>query len=115
MFNIDPTRLHFAVCGFSGTGKSSLINAVRGLANHDDGTAPTGVVETTMNIQRYPDTRKEDPFPRFVWFDVPGGGGAKITDWQYFNNQGLFIFDVILVVYDTMSVLLIVNNIVSTI
>jgi hypothetical protein len=95
--------IHFAVCGSSGTGKSSLINAVRGLANQVDGAAPTGVVETTVKIQRYPDTRKEDPFPRFVWFDVPGGGGAKITDWQYFNEQGLFIFDVILVVYDTVS------------
>jgi predicted GTPase len=94
-------RLHFAVCGFSGTGKSSVINAVRGLANKDDGAAPTGVV--TMNTQRYPDLRKEDPFPRFVWFDIPGGGGGKITDWQYFNNQGLFILDVILVVYDTVS------------
>jgi ribosome biogenesis GTPase A len=98
-----PDSLHFAVCGFTGTGKSSLINAVRGLANHENGTAPTGVVETTMKIQRYPDTRKEDPFPRFVWFDVPGGGGAKVTDWQYFNEQGLFIFDVIVVVYDTVS------------
>jgi hypothetical protein len=95
--------IHFAVCGSPGTGKSSLINAVRGLDDHDDGAAPTGVVETTVSIQRYPDTRKEDPFPRFAWFDVPGGGSAKIGDWQYFNEQGLFIFDVILVVYNDVS------------
>jgi ribosome biogenesis GTPase A len=94
-------RLHVALCGSSGTGKSSLINAVRGLPNQDDGAAPTGVA--TMNTQRYPDIRKEDPFPRFVWFDIPGGGGGKITDWHYFTNQGLFVFDVILVVYDTVS------------
>jgi hypothetical protein len=96
-------RINFAVCGFTGTGKSSLVNAIRGVKNSDVEAAPTGVVETTMDIARYPDIRKEDPFPRFVWFDVPGGGGAEITDWQYFNQQGLFIFDMIIIVYDTVS------------
>ena len=100
-YNSD--KVHLAVCGISGGGKSSLINAFRGFANHDPGAAPAGVVETTMAIDRYPDTRAEFPHSHFVWFDVPGAGTLDIPDWQYFNNQGLFIFDVIVLVYDNVS------------
>ena len=93
-------RLHFAVCGPSGSGKSSLINALRGLKNGQEGSAKTGVVECTAALQRYPDPRKNIPYSRFVWYDVPGAGTSKIPGWQYFNRQGLFIFDFIILVYD---------------
>ncbi|KAF8243398.1 P-loop containing nucleoside triphosphate hydrolase protein [Wilcoxina mikolae CBS 423.85] len=92
--------LHFAVSGPSGSGKSSLINAFRGLRAKDRGAAKVGVVETTSIMARYPDPRTEPPFPRFVWYDVPGAGTANIPAWQYFNKQGLFIFDFIILVYD---------------
>jgi ATP-dependent Clp protease ATP-binding subunit ClpA len=94
--------LHFAVCGPSGSGKSSLINALRGLRNNQQGAAKTGVVECTEKMQRYPDLRKEMPYPRFVWYDVPGAGTSKIPGWQYFIQQGLFIFDFIVLVYDVV-------------
>ena len=93
-------RLHFAVCGPSGSGKSSLINALRGLKNNQEGSAKTGVVECTEDLQRYPDPRNQMPYARFVWYDVPGAGTSKIPGWQYFNRQGLFIFDFIILVYD---------------
>ena len=93
-------RLHIAVCGTSGSGKSSLINAFRGLRNNQEGSATTGVVECTEALQKYRDPRKEMPYPRFVWYDVPGAGTSKIPGWQYFNSQGLFIFDFIILVYD---------------
>ena len=99
----NPEKLHVAICGGSGAGKSSLINAFRGLANHDARAAPTGAVETTMTITRYPDARSESPHSHFVWFDAPGAGTLNIPGWQYFNKQGLFIFDVIVLVYDTVS------------
>ena len=98
----NPDKVHLAICGASGTGKSSLINALRGLANCDAGAAPAGVVETTMTITRYPDTRAEFPHSHFVWFDVPGAGTLDIPGWQYFNEQGLFIFDVVILVYDAV-------------
>ncbi|KAF8813329.1 hypothetical protein BYT27DRAFT_7084483 [Phlegmacium glaucopus] len=97
----DPEKLHFAVCGSSGAGKSSLVNAFRGLKNNNPKAARTGIVETTMVITRYPDPRKELPYKRLVWFDCPGAGTLEIPGWQYFNEQGLFIFDVIVLVYDT--------------
>ena len=109
-FNLAQARIeynsknvHLAICGNSGSGKSSLINAFCGFANHDARAAPAGVVETTIAINRYPDARAEFPHSHFVWFDVPGAGTLSIPGWQYFNKQGLFIFDVIILVYDTVS------------
>ncbi|KAI5855526.1 interferon-inducible GTPase-domain-containing protein [Tricharina praecox] len=93
-------RLHFAVSGPSGSGKSSLINAFRGLTKKSPHAAPVGIVETTSIITRYPDNRQEMPYQRFVWYDVPGAGTINIPSWQYFNTQGLFIFDFIILVYD---------------
>ena len=100
----DPEKLHFAICGSSGSGKSSLVNAFRGLKNGSRLAAPTGVVETTMAITRYPEPRQELPYNRLVWFDCPGAGTLEIPGWQYFNQQGLFIFDVIVLVYDSVII-----------
>jgi len=93
-----PGLLHFAIAGVSGSGKSSLINAIRGLKNQDKAAAPTGVVETTNEITHYPDP---DPSNPFVWYDVPGAGTLKIPGWKYFNDQGLYIFDCILILFDS--------------
>ncbi|PCH37663.1 nucleoside triphosphate hydrolase protein [Wolfiporia cocos MD-104 SS10] len=88
---------HFAVAGVSGSGKSSLINAFRGLRNRDHGAAPTGIVETTGEITRYPDP---DPVNPWAWYDVPGAGTIRIPDWVYFNAQGLYCFDCIILLFD---------------
>ena len=100
----DPEKLHFAVCGSSGSGKSSLINAFRGLTNNEPGAAPTGIIETTMSLTRYPDPHDKLPHSRFIWFDVPGAGTLNVPSWQYFNEQGLFVFDIVILVYDTVSI-----------
>jgi len=96
----NAEKMHFAVCGTSGSGKSSLINAFRGVANRNKNAAAVGVTETTSEITRYPDTRNELPYSRFVWYDIPGAGTTAVSDWQYFNDQGLFAFDFIVMVYD---------------
>ncbi|KZT00048.1 uncharacterized protein LAESUDRAFT_604149, partial [Laetiporus sulphureus 93-53] len=88
---------HFAVAGIAGSGKSSLINAFRGLKNSHRDAAPTGVTETTSVITRYPDPDSRNPF---VWYDVPGAGTLKIPDFVYFNSQGLYVFDCIIVLFD---------------
>lgn len=93
---------HCAIAGLAGSGKSSLINAFRGLRNNSSSpaVAPTGVTETTMEITAYRDPSAAPPRSRFVWYDVPGAGTNKIKGWQYFNSQGLFVFDLIIVVVD---------------
>ncbi|KAF9222881.1 P-loop containing nucleoside triphosphate hydrolase protein [Gyrodon lividus] len=93
----DDQLFHFAVAGAAGAGKSSLINAFRGLRNRDEGAAPTGVTETTLEINRLPDPVRE----KVVWYDIPGAGTLKVPGWQYFNNQGLYVFDCIIVLVDS--------------
>jgi chemotaxis protein histidine kinase CheA len=88
---------HFAVAGISGSGKSSLVNAFRGLRSRDAGSAAVGVTETTLQMTRYPDANPENPY---VWYDIPGAGTIKCRDWQYFNDQGLYVFDCIIVLFD---------------
>ena len=88
---------HFAIAGISGSGKSSLINALRGYRNSDRSAAKTGIVETTSVVARYPDPNPQRPF---AWYDIPGAGTLNIPDWQYFNSQGLYVFDCIIVLFD---------------
>ncbi|KAG2354806.1 interferon-inducible GTPase-domain-containing protein [Suillus spraguei] len=101
---------HIAVAGTAGGGKSSLINAFRGLRNKDAGSAATGVTETTLAMARYGSPNAEYPY---VWYDIPGAGTLKIPDWQYFNAQGLYVFDCIIVLFDnrfTMTDIAILTN-----
>lgn len=94
--NYQDDSLHLAITGVSGSGKSSLINAFRGLRGGDEGVAKTGTSETTEKIGRYCDPARSWIF----WYDVPGAGTLKVSDWQYFNNQGLYIFDIIIIAID---------------
>ncbi|KIK53855.1 hypothetical protein GYMLUDRAFT_178359 [Collybiopsis luxurians FD-317 M1] len=95
-------RLHFAIAGTAGSGKSSLINAFRGVSKGTASAAATGVVETTVSIGRY-----EDPHPdrsKFVWYDIPGAGTINVSHSGYFIKQGLYIFDAIIVLFDSRFV-----------
>ncbi|KAF8464467.1 interferon-inducible GTPase-domain-containing protein [Kalaharituber pfeilii] len=94
-------KVHCAITGIAGSGKSSLVNALRGFYNKDLQAAEVGVTETTGNITYYPDPSTEAPRNQFVWYDVPGAGTLSIPGPQYFNSQGLFVFDLIIVVMDT--------------
>ncbi|KAG9317696.1 interferon-inducible GTPase-domain-containing protein [Chiua virens] len=103
-------RFHFAVAGISGSGKSSLVNAFRGLRSRDAGAAAVGVTETTLSTTRYADANSDNPY---VWYDIPGAGTIKCRDWQYFNEQGLYVFDCIVVLFDnrfTMTDIAILTN-----
>ncbi|KAF8138957.1 P-loop containing nucleoside triphosphate hydrolase protein [Boletus edulis] len=88
---------HFAVAGVAGSGKSSLINALCGMSNQDPNAAATGIVETTLEVGRYTNPSHAD---HFAWYDVPGSGTLKIPDWQYFNSQGLYVFDCVIVLFN---------------
>ncbi|KDQ53381.1 hypothetical protein JAAARDRAFT_434156 [Jaapia argillacea MUCL 33604] len=96
-FYYTEGKFHFAIAGLAGSGKSSLINAFRGLNNNDPRAANTGIVETTLHVTGYPDPDPKNPF---IWYDIPGAGTLEIPDWQYFNAQGLFVFDCIIVLID---------------
>ncbi|KAK0213360.1 interferon-inducible GTPase-domain-containing protein [Desarmillaria ectypa] len=90
-------KFHLAIAGSSGSGKSSLVNAFRGIWDDDESAAPTDIVETTSIVTPYPDPNPANPF---IWFDVPGSGTLSCPDWTYFNDQGLYILDVIIIVFN---------------
>lgn len=100
----DNNCYHIAVCGSSGSEKSSFINAIRGLTDspNEVGSAPVGDNETTTEIGRYPDPDTSDPiYKRMVWYDVPGAGTRNFPVETYFVVMGLYVFDFIIFMYDT--------------
>ncbi|KAL8219620.1 UNVERIFIED_CONTAM: hypothetical protein K2H54_029135 [Gekko kuhli] len=63
-------RLDVAVIGEAGCGKSSLVNALRGVATGESGAAPTGVTGTTRKATVYP----LPLVPYLYLWDLPGVG-----------------------------------------
>ncbi|KAI0717628.1 hypothetical protein C8Q72DRAFT_866538 [Fomitopsis betulina] len=88
---------HVAISGIAGSGRSSLVNAFLGLRNSDRDAAPTGVADSTTlgEVARFP-----DPIRHCVWYDIPGAGTLSVPDWKYFTDQGLYIFESIIVLFD---------------
>ena len=87
-------KIHIAVIGGTGVGKSSLVNGLRGLRDREPGAAPVGETDCTKSINRYEDSR----FPWIVWCDVPGAGTQDRSTPRYFEEHGLFLMDFVLVV-----------------
>lgn len=86
---MDPDRVHVAIIGPAGAGKSSLINAVMG-----EDVAEVGVVETTMVSAPY-----AVPGTRLTLWDVPGWGTEAHPAAAYYKTQQLYAFDACVIVY----------------
>nr|Q8C262.1 RecName: Full=Interferon-inducible GTPase 5; AltName: Full=Immunity-related GTPase cinema 1 [Mus musculus]BAC40799.1 unnamed protein product [Mus musculus] len=92
--NSETTRLEVGVTGESGAGKSSLINALRGLGAEDPGAALTGVVETTMQPSPYPHPQ----FPDVTLWDLPGAGSPGCSADKYLKQVDFGRYDFFLLV-----------------
>ncbi|XP_075696494.1 interferon-inducible GTPase 5-like [Rhinoderma darwinii] len=90
--DIDQVPLNIAVTGESGSGKSTFINVIRGLNDEEEGSAKTGVVETTMVPLPY-----LHPHHRNVrYWDLPGIGSPGFKPMDYlqlvkFNQYDFFL------------------------
>ncbi|XP_030641240.1 interferon-inducible GTPase 5-like [Chanos chanos] len=85
-------KLDIAVTGQTGAGKSSLVNAIRGLSDDDPGAAPTGAKETTMERIMY----LHPKMPNIRIWDLPGIWSQNFKAKQYikdvkFNTYDFFI------------------------
>jgi len=83
----ENTEVKIAVTGQSGSGKSSLINAIAGSK-----IAPVGFVETTMEPKEY----KTDN--GIILVDLPGCGTANFPFESYVDDMKLSEFDAIVLV-----------------
>eukprot|EP00472_Partenskyella_glossopodia_P004484 CAMPEP_0197518870 /NCGR_PEP_ID=MMETSP1318-20131121/4120_1 /TAXON_ID=552666 /ORGANISM="Partenskyella glossopodia, Strain RCC365" /LENGTH=581 /DNA_ID=CAMNT_0043069533 /DNA_START=39 /DNA_END=1784 /DNA_ORIENTATION=+ len=83
-----------AVTGNSGTGKSSLNNALRGLKPKDGNAAAVGVKETTIDPHGYDFEPAGDDMR--LW-DLPGAGTPKFPLESYMRNMGIKYFDEVII------------------
>ncbi len=63
-------------------GKSTLINALRGIEKGEEGYAPVGAYETTLKIEPY--YFKPGQADYCVLWDVPGWGTISVPSANYF-------------------------------
>jgi len=78
-------------------GKSSLINALRGVRKGEPGYAATEAgAAGTMDSAKYPFPGA----PHLVLWDVPGGGEAFHPTESYWTDQCLDLFDCLVIVVD---------------
>ncbi|XP_048058426.1 interferon-inducible GTPase 5-like isoform X2 [Megalobrama amblycephala] len=75
----DLVELNIGVTGESGSGKSTFVNAFRGLGDEDEGSAKTGPVETTMESEVYLHPKYKNVK---VW-DLPGIGTPNFKADEY--------------------------------
>lgn len=94
---IDSTPLNVAVTGESGSGKSSFINALRGIGHEEEGAAKIGVVETTM--ERYP--YQHPSMPNVVIWDLPGIGTTNFPAKTYLEKMRFYEYDFFIIISAT--------------
>ena len=88
--------VNIGVVGRAGVGKSTFINAYRNIEYDDDeGAAPVGVTQTTMEACAYPDPKHENIT---VW-DVPGVGTKEFPRQSYLTNEkvGIDRYDFVII------------------
>ncbi|KAJ3583498.1 hypothetical protein NHX12_017172 [Muraenolepis orangiensis] len=92
--DLNSIPLNIGVTGESGSGKSSFVNAFRGIDQEDETAAPTGVVETTMEPEAYPHPQ----YPNVTLWDLPGIGTPNFTAHQYLKKVEFEKFDFFIII-----------------
>ncbi|XP_053191175.1 interferon-inducible GTPase 5-like [Scomber japonicus] len=93
----NNTPLNIAITGESGAGKSTFVNAFRSIDNKDERAAPTGVVETTIELTSYPHPN----YPSVTLWDLPGIGTTSFPADKYLEHVGFEKFDFFIIISDT--------------
>ncbi|XP_049989937.1 interferon-inducible GTPase 1-like [Alexandromys fortis] len=92
--NIDSIPINIAVTGESGAGKSSFINALRGVGPEDQGAAEEGVTETTMMRTPY----KHPKIKTLTFWDLPGIGTKNFPPKDYLEKVNFQEYDFFVIV-----------------
>ncbi|KAL1764558.1 interferon-inducible GTPase 1-like, partial [Sigmodon hispidus] len=92
--NIEWVPINIAVTGESGAGKSSFINALRGLRDEGEDAAEVGVVETTMERKLYKHPKNKN---LNLW-DLPGIGTMDFPPETYLEKVKFQEYDFFILV-----------------
>ncbi|XP_046843681.1 interferon-inducible GTPase 1-like [Xenia sp. Carnegie-2017] len=89
------TEINLAIIGDSGTGKSSFINAVRGIKAYEKEAAAVDVTETTKKATRYLHPKHKN----IIFWDLPGIGTPKYPNYKEYCKKvgGLEKYDAFLI------------------
>lgn len=91
---LDIVKLHIAVTGESGSGKSSFVNAFRGLGDEERQSPKTGLVETTMEPTPYPHPK----YPNVIIWDLPGIGTLRFKAEDYLDEVKFERYDFFIII-----------------
>ncbi|XP_075824723.1 interferon-inducible GTPase 1-like [Microtus pennsylvanicus] len=95
--NIDNVPITIAVTGESGAGKSSFINALRGVEPEEEGAAEVGVVATTMRRTPY----KHPKIQTLTLWDLPGIETVNFLPKDYLEKVNFQEYDFFIIVSAT--------------
>ncbi|XP_075398853.1 interferon-gamma-inducible GTPase 10-like [Tenrec ecaudatus] len=97
MNEIENATINIAVTGESGSGKSSFINALRGVGHEETDAAACGVVETTMERKSYTHPK----IPNVKLWDLPGIGTTKFQPQEYLKKMNFNEYDFFIIICAT--------------
>lgn len=86
--------LEVAVIGEAGTGKSSFINALRGVGHEAAESADVGTVETTKCKTPY----QHPKYPKVIFWDLPGTGTPDFHTDTYLDRVGFANYDFFVII-----------------
>lgn len=89
------TQLHIGVTGLSGVGKSSFINAIRGVKPGHQTYAKVDINETTTELTSYPHPENVN----LIFWDMPGAGTKSFPREGYFEKVQFYKYDIFLILF----------------
>ncbi|XP_039105377.1 interferon-inducible GTPase 5-like [Hyaena hyaena] len=94
LHSLENARLDIGITGGTGSGKSTFVNAIRGLGDEDPNSACTGVVEMTVDPTPYPHPK----YPNVVIWDLPGIGTPSFRADTYLQRVLLDRYDFFVII-----------------
>nr|XP_023969560.1 interferon-inducible GTPase 5-like [Chrysemys picta bellii] len=92
--DVDKIIINIAIIGEAGSGKLSFVNTIPGLGDDDEGSAETGVNETTMEPTAYP----HPTYPNVTIWDLPGIRTPTFKSDTYLKQVGFSRYDFFIII-----------------